>query len=626
MKKPPLRHKAKKNFRYGISLLLCLILAVSCYSAPVLGAEPEDAPQSEAVESMPEEAFPEEPFPEESGVSAEMPSDENILPENAAPALETGEQDVSSEPEEAPDMVTLTFQMGTFGTQTLEVEKGQYPSNIPEIPQLPAARPMGWYDKDGNPVNPGSLPAEQDASYTARWSRQVSDLLNTDEHSAYIKGYENGMFKPGNSVTRAEAAQMLYSLLRDRSWEKKSFSDVGAQWYADAVGTMAGLGVIRGYTDGSFRPNREITRAEFVTMAVNCDTIEEGEIFFSDVSPNSWAAPYIATASAKGWISGFQDGSFHPDDKITRAQAVTIINKMLGRCADTDILKKTDAKNFYDVFPGGWAYGNILEAATSHSYTRGANEEVWTDYERDTAYPEKSRWVTDGSTLYYLDAKTRKFLRGEQTIGGKKYLLDSDTGAAVTGFRMVGSWRRYYKNGLMLDDISGLGVAHGPYFIKVYKNSNYLIIYAKDEKGRYNTPVRAMRASCGYGTPTGTFYTPDRYRWLQMIGDTWAQWCTQIEGNYLFHSVPNWTQSNMDLEVYEYNLLGETRSLGCTRLNCRDAKWIYDNCALGTKVTITTAENSGPLGKPAGLQIPSWHTWDPTDPTAYWRCHQNGCH
>lgn len=82
----------------------------------------------------------------------------------------------------------------------------------------------------------------------------------------------------------------------------------------------------------------------------------------------------------------------------------------------------------------------------------------------------------------------------------------------------------------------------------------------------------------------------------------------------------------MDLEVEEYNHLGETRSLGCIRLNCRDAKWIFDNCALGTKVTITTAESSGPLKKPAGIQIPSWHTWDPTDPTAQWRCRENGCH
>ena len=126
-----------------------------------------------------------------------------------------------------------------------------------------------------------------------------------------------------------------------------------------------------------------------------------------------------------------------------------------------------------------------------------------------------------------------------------------------------------------------------------------------------------MRVSCGVPTPTGTYYTPARYRWLKMVGDTWAQWCTQIQGNYLFHSVPNWTRNNLDLEVGEYNQLGNTRSLGCIRLNCEDAKWIYDNCGLGTQVNISATMTSGPLEKPEGLQIPIWHTWDPTDPTAH---------
>ena len=167
----------------------------------------------------------------------------------------------------------------------------------------------------------------------------------------------------------------------------------------------------------------------------------------------------------------------------------------------------------------------------------------------------------------------------------------------------------------------------GPYFIQVYKSSNYLIIFAKDPAtGAFNTPVQAMRVSCGTPTPTGTYYTPARYRWLKMVGDTWAQWCTQIQGDYLFHSVPNWTKNNKDLEVYEYNQLGNTRSLGCIRLNCEDAKWIYDNCQLGTQVNISSTLTSGPLAKPAGLQIPSWHTWDPTDPTAYVYCDQHGCH
>lgn len=597
--KKPLRHKAKKNFRHGISLILCMLLTVSCYSAPVLGAEPDETATAVQTEAISEN---------------ELSTDNGVKDET---------QDKT---EEAVKTVTVTFQIGMFGTETITVEKGEYLYNIPTIPELPSARVLGWYNSDGQQAYPGSVRAEEDAVYTARWSRRVSDILNTYDHNAYISGYSNGMFKPNSSVTRAEAAQMLYSLLIDKNREKKTFSDVGDKWYAEAVGTMAGLGIIRGYSDGTFKPGREITRAEFVTMAINCDTIAEGELNFSDVSASSWAAPYIATAAANGWISGFNDGTFHPNDKITRAQAVTIINKMLGRSADAQILEKTDAKNFYDVFPGNWAYGNILEAATGHSYYQSGGNEVWTSYEQDTEYPESDCWIKDGSSRYYLDAETRKFLRGEHTIDGKKYLFDSSTGAAYTGFKTEGAWQRYYKNGLMMNDISSLGVTSGPYFIKVYKNSNYLIVYAKSGSGKYDIPVKAMRVSCGNNTPVGTFYTPDRYRWLQMVGDTWAQWCTQIQGNYLFHSVPNWTQNNADLEVDEFNHLGDTRSLGCIRLNCRDAKWIFDNCVLGTKVTITTSESSGPLSKPDGIQIPSWHTWDPTDPTAYWRCKQKGCH
>lgn len=612
MKRVYLRHKASPSARFFSLFLVCLLLTVFCCAVPASGAEEEELPNTGTTETIITEDVPAEEAP---SADETLPPEEE-LPENASPLLEV-----------PAETVTLTFRLGNFGTETRTVEKGQYPTDLPEIPALPRAQVLGWYDRDGNLVYPESIPAEQDTTYTARWSRQVSDLLNTSDHFAYVKGTDMGLFRPDASMTRAEAAQMFYSLLWEQDGETRSFSDVHGQWYDKAVGVMAGLDIIHGYTDGTFRPDKQITRAEFVTIASNFDTLTDGKCTFSDVSAGFWAAPHIATAAERGWITGFSDGTFRPNSKITRAEAVTILNRMLHRLPDADVAAKTDAKNFYDVFPDHWAYANIVEASTDHSYVPyGAAEELWTSYTPDTSYPEKSGWVRDNGTLYYLDAATRKFLRGVHTIDGKKYIFNNTTGAAFTGFRMEGSWRRYYRNGVMVDDISNLGVVSGPYFIKVYKDSNYLIIFARDSGGSYNTPVRAMRASCGYGTITGTYYTPDRYRWLQMIGDTWAQWCTQIQGNYLFHSVPNWTLSNMDLEVEEYNHLGETRSLGCIRLNCRDAKWIFDNCALGTKVTITTAESSGPLKKPAGIQIPSWHTWDPTDPTAQWRCRENGCH
>ncbi len=628
MKSPFHRRKAEKSLLRGRllfqrSVLFLSALLIFCSLAPAaLGEETPSALSEGGADPLP-------PFEQEEPAK---PSEENSLFQEAPLPSEPAGPEATPCPDAAckeaeEGFFTVTFDMGSLGKKVYSVPGGEYLSQMPEDPVLPCAVFLGWYDREGAPASPDCLPITEDMTFWARFSRNLSDLLNTYDHIAYIGGYENGMFKPQKSITRAEAAKMFYTLLLDQGLGTKEFSDVpSGKWYTEPVGAAAYLGVVSGYPDGTFRANRHITRAEFVKIAVSFDTLEQASVSFTDVKKDSWAYPYIATAYQKGWITGFEDGTFRPNAPITRAQAVTILNKMLGRTPDEQVKEWDLVKNFYDVFPSHWAYGQIEEAATAHSYYMGSAGETWTSFEEDHSQVESSRWVIDGKDHYYLDAETRKFLRGKTVIDGVTYLLDDSTGKAVTGFRKVGSWRRYYRHGLIVDDISDLGVTHGPYFIKVYKPSNYLIIFAKDESGIYNTPVTAMRVSCGFGTPTGTYYTPDRYRWLQMIGDTWAQWCTQIQGNYLFHSVPNWTYNNFDLEVEEYNHLGETRSLGCIRLNCRDAKWIFDHCALGTQVLICASETGGPLKKPAGITIPAWHTWDPTDPTASYRCKQLGCH
>ena len=592
---------------------------------PALG---QGLPQEEPFEGdLPEDQTSQETFSEGDTQQPETPDDAETSDDAENPD-DTENPEEPEEPEEPqPTLFTVTFQRGSFGSTTLEVEEGQLPQQVPDIPDLPAATVLGWFDKEGNQVDPAQITVTENTTYTARWSREVGNLLNTQEHVAYMSGYNTGLFLPNKSVTRAEAVTMFYKLLLSTDWEKKSFPDVPAnQWYAQAVETLAGLGIVSGYEDGTFGPNRNITRAEFVTIAMAFSTLETGKSPFIDVKDTSWAAPYIVSAAKQGWISGYTDGTFGPDKNISRAEAVSIINKMLGRSADGQVKTFSDVKNYYDLFPTHWAYAAIVEASTPHTYHTEENAEVWDSYEKDTSTVE-SHWVRENNSLYYVDGSTRKVVRGKTTISGVSYLFDSSTGAAYNGFHMDGQWRRYYKNGALVNDISGLGVVGGPYYIKVYKPGNYLIVFSKDPStGKYNTPVRAMLVSCGNATPTGTYYTPARYRWLKMVGDTWAQWCTQIQGNYLFHSVPNWTYNNFDLEVDEFNHLGETRSMGCIRLCCRDAKWIYDNCQLGTQVFISAIESSGPLAKPAGIKLPSWHTWDPTDPTAYYACQKRGCH
>lgn len=566
--------------------------------------------------------------PAESGVGESALPGEDVSGSEGPESSEAPEGNAPQEelPEEEDGIYTVTYSMGVHGIITEEVAEGALPWQVPSIPQLPGATVLGWFDKDGQQVNPAGIPVTEDVTYSARWIRHMEELLKLDHHEVYITGYDNGLFGPSNSVTRAQTAMMFYKLLQRTDWEQRSFSDVQAgDWFADAVNTLAGLGILSGYEDGAFRPGREITRAEFVAVVMAFSQPSETPSEFSDVPPTHWASKSIAAAVENGWISGYPDGTFHPEASISRAEAVSIVNKMLGRTADPDCVNAKDVKNFYDMFPSHWAYGAIVEASTAHYHVEGSSPEKWESYVPDTSVVV-GHWIRDGDRRYYVDPSTKKLATGKMTIGGVEYLFGSDH-LPYTGFSVEGQWRRYYKDGLRLTDISGLGVVSGPYYIKVYKPANYLIVFAKDPStGSYNTPVRAMRVSCGYGTPTGTYYTPARYRWLKMVGDTWAQWCTQIHGDYLFHSVPNWTRSNKDLEVWEYNQLGNTRSLGCIRLNCRDAKWIYDNCQLGTQVSISSKETSGPLPKPDGLQIPSWHTWDPTDPTAYVYCDQHGCH
>ena len=157
-----------------------------------------------------------------------------------------------------------------------------------------------------------------------------------------------------------------------------------------------------------------------------------------------------------------------------------------------------------------------------------------------------------------------------------------------------------------------------PYAIKVNKEENVVTIYELDDKGLYNKPVKAMVCSVGSAdnTPTGIFNLGERYKWRELFGDCYGQYAVQITGNILFHSVPYYTYDKSDLEVDEYNMLGESVSAGCVRLSVIDSKWIYDNCDDNTLVEIFESKYSGPLGKPVAAKIAKMgdNNWDPTDP------------
>ena len=224
-------------------------------------------------------------------------------------------------------------------------------------------------------------------TFTAMWTKATSTvpyMLNGEDHYAYIKGYPNGSFKPNATITRAEASSIFYRLLTDStrrtySTSYNTFKDVPAKaWYNTAVSTMAKLGIVNGGSDGCFRPNDPITRAEIAAMIARCDGNSYGSAYtnFSDVKGH-WAASYIARAYELGWINGY-GSTYEPDKYITRAETVAILNRVLNRAPQTTSDLLSGLNTFNDVSVTSWYYLDVEEAANSHTYTRKTNDyEYW---------------------------------------------------------------------------------------------------------------------------------------------------------------------------------------------------------------------------------------------------------
>ena len=215
-------------------------------------------------------------------------------------------------------------------------------------------------------------------------------VLDTENHYGYIVGYDDGTVRPNGKITRAEVATIFFRLLTDESrdayWcQTNDFSDVSASdWYNNAISTLTNAGILDGYEDGTFRPNGNITRAEFATIAVRFfDLTYEGEDLFPDISDH-WARDYINQAAAAGFVNGYEDGTFRPNNAITRAEAVTLVNRTLERKPHkahllADMIQWPD-----NMDQTTWYYADIQEATNSHEYymttsEQGEEYEIWTE-------------------------------------------------------------------------------------------------------------------------------------------------------------------------------------------------------------------------------------------------------
>ena len=263
-----------------------------------------------------------------------------------------------------------------------------YASEPEDEPTRPGYTFKCW-TLDGEPYD---FNTEVTANITlvAQWKRNISlpgniiipadatPALNKDDHVAYIIGYEDGTVRPNGRITRAEVATIFFRLLTDDTrahyWSQtNSYSDVhSGDWFNNAVSTMSAAGIITGYPDGTFRPNAPITRAEFAAIVARfSDQSAKYLGTFSDVSYTHWASSSIALAAKFGWVTGYEDNTFKPDQSITRAEAMTITNRILERAVEEDHMLP-DMVTWTDNRPDAWYYEAVQEATNSHTYARVA--------------------------------------------------------------------------------------------------------------------------------------------------------------------------------------------------------------------------------------------------------------
>lgn len=214
---------------------------------------------------------------------------------------------------------------------------------------------------------------------------KASKLLRGD-HIAFISGYPDGSVHPNANITRGEVSMIFYRLLADNvraanSGSRAPYGDVASNaWYADAVATLSRMGILKGYEDGTFKPDAAVTRAEFATIASRFDKLATGTKTFKDVPASHWAYAAISSAAEKGWVSGYEDGTFRPDRAITRAEVAKLTNAVLNRSCDKNYVdtNKASIKNFTDLPTSFWGYYEIMEAANAHDYNNNGSLETWT--------------------------------------------------------------------------------------------------------------------------------------------------------------------------------------------------------------------------------------------------------
>jgi uncharacterized repeat protein (TIGR02543 family) len=306
-------------------------------------------------------------------------------------------------PSEAPEEerereYLLSFETGDGDPMPAYAAKAGASVSLPRLPDEKGRRFTGWYADRALTEPIQSVTMDASKTVYAGWL----PTLDTTEHRAYMLGYANGDFRPGEGISRAETLVMFARLLEEPAapgGEESRFSDIrDGAWYAEVLRDMERYSIIRGYPEGDFRPDAHISRAEFVSICVRlAEKKEDAEKaaeaagragaadesgaarVLADCPAGHWAYGVLKEAAERGWFEAYARGGpvFAPDERITRAEAVTIVNRMLSRRADEAYIRAHGLAGFRDVPPDTWAYLDIMEASRDHGFEIVDGSERW---------------------------------------------------------------------------------------------------------------------------------------------------------------------------------------------------------------------------------------------------------
>jgi len=454
----------------------------------------------------------------------------------------------------------------------------------------------------------------------------ITRLLNGNMQGGMVAwSFLNSKEFIARGINNSDFVDILYKVFLNRSadaagkkhWVDTLNSGMSRMWVTSGfVGSQEfqNLCISYGIRAGSVTSTEARDQNRGITSLVNRFYTEALKRTPGASELNYWTQRLLdKSASGLDLAMGFFMSGEYQNKKTSNAQFVTdLYASLLGRTPDTAGLNS-------------WV--SALNSGTSRQAlcTQIVESEEFQKLCNQLGILRVANGWADG-TYYY---KNGQKLSGWQTIDGAKYYFNpANSNAKQTGWGYVDGYKLYFgSNGVLVTDLESIIGKQSSYVLKVNKQANVVTVYAKDGNNGYIIPVKSFICSTGEATPLGVFSTPNKYRWHELMGPCWGQWCTRINGGVLFHSVfYNSYNNNMNLSISAYNKLGTTASHGCVRLKAGDAKWIYDNCSLGTTVTVYNSSTPGPYGKPTAYKLASWHSWDPTDPTAYYKCQQNGCH